>query len=172
MVHAHGMKAHDEREDLNILFLCTGNSCRSILAEATFNALAPSGMRAMSAGSQPVGYVHPRSLALLKREGISTEGYHSKSWNDLSITPGVVITVCANAAGETCPAYLGNVIRSHWGVDDPAKATGSEAQVDAAFEQAYRILRRRIEAFLALPLSELILDKPALANELARIGKL
>jgi len=166
------MKAHDEREDLNILFLCTGNSCRSILAEATFNALAPASMRAMSAGSQPAGYVHPRSLALLKREGISAAEAHSKSWNDLSINPDVVITVCANAAGETCPAYLGNVIRGHWGVDDPAKATGSEAQIDAAFEQAYRILRRRIEAFLALPLSELVLDKPALANELARIGKL
>ena len=166
------MKAHDERKDLNILFLCTGNSCRSILAEAIFNAMAPASMRAMSAGSHPAGYVHPRSLALLKREGISTEGYHSKSWNGLPVTPDVVITVCANTAGETCPAYLGNVIRGHWGVDDPAKATGSEAQIDAAFEQAYRILRRRIEAFLALPLSELVLDKPALANELARIGKL
>jgi len=171
MVHAHGMKAHDERKDLNILFLCTGNSCRSILAEATFNALAPASMRAMSAGSHPAGYVHPRSLALLKREGISAAEAHSKSWNGLPVTPDVVITVCANAAGETCPAYLGNVIRGHWGVDDPAKATGSEAQIDAAFEQAYRILRRRIEAFLALPLSELVLDKPALANELARIGK-
>ena len=166
------MKAHDERKDLNILFLCTGNSCRSILAEATFNALTPAYMRAMSAGSNPAGYVHPRSLALLKREGISAAKAHSKSWNGLPVTPDVVITVCANAAGETCPAYLGNVIRGHWGVDDPAKATGSEAQIDAAFEQAYRILRRRIEAFLALPLSELVLDKPALANELARIGKL
>ena len=157
---------------MNVLFLCTGNSCRSILAEAIFNALAPAGWRAMSAGSQPAGYVHPRSLALLKREGISAAEAHSKSWNDLSITPDVVITVCANAAGETCPVYLGNVVRSHWGVDDPAKATGSEAQIDAAFEQAYRILRKRIEAFLALPLSELVLDKPALAKELARIGKL
>ena len=128
MVHAHGMKAHDEREDLNILFLCTGNSCRSILAEATFNALAPASMRAMSAGSHPAGYVHPRSLALLKRECISAAEAHSKAWNGLPVTPDVVITVCANAAGETCPAYLGNVIRGHWGVDDPAKATGSEAQ--------------------------------------------
>jgi len=91
-------------KSLSILFLCTGNSCRSILAEATFNALAPANMRAMSAGSQPAGYVHPRSLALLEREGISTEGYYSKSWNDLKITPDVVITVCGNAANETCPA--------------------------------------------------------------------
>jgi len=166
------MKAHDERKAMNILFLCTGNSCRSILAEATFNALAPASMRAMSAGSHPAGYVHPRSLALLKREGISAAEAHSKSWNGLPVTPDVVITVCANAAGETCPAYLGNVIRGHWGVDDPAKATGSETEIDAAFEQAYRILRRRIEAFLALPLPELKLDKSALANELARIGKL
>ncbi len=95
----------------NILFLCTGNSCRSILAEATFNHLAPAGWKAMSAGSKPTGQVHPRSLALLAREGISTEGCHSKSWDNLPLppdmTPDVVITVCSNAAGETCPAYLG-----------------------------------------------------------------
>ena len=163
-------------KSLSILFLCTGNSCRSILAEATFNALAPANMRAMSAGSQPAGYVRPRSLALLEREGISTEGYYSKSWNDLKITPDVVITVCGNAANETCPAYLGshlgNVIRAHWGVDDPAKATGTEAEIDASFNLAYRTLRRRIEAFLALPLSEFAADKAKFTQELARIGKL
>ncbi len=157
---------------MNILFLCTGNSCRSILAEATFNALAPANMRAMSAGSQPAGHVHPRSLALLEREGISTEGYYSKSWNDLSVTPDVVITVCGNAANETCPAYLGNVIRSHWGVDDPAKATGTEADIEASFDLAYRTLRRRIEAFLTLPLSELAADKAKFTQALARIGQL
>ncbi len=157
---------------MNILFLCTGNSCRSILAEATFNALAPASMRAMSAGSQPAGYVHPRSLALLEREGISAEGYCSKSWNDLPLTPDVVITVCGNAANETCPAYLGNVIRAHWGVDDPAKATGTEAEIDASFDLAYRTLRRRIEAFLGLPLPELMTDKTRFAQELARIGNL
>ena len=111
---------------MNILFLCTGNSCRSILAEATFNHLAPAGWRAMSAGSKPTGQVHPRSLALLAREGISTEGYHSKSWENLPVTPDVVITVCSNAAGETCPAYPGRVVRSHWGVEDPAHATGTD----------------------------------------------
>ena len=99
---------------MNILFLCTGNSCRSILAEATFNHLAPAGWTAMSAGSKPTGQVHPRSLALLAREGISTVGYHSKSWDNLPATPDVVITVCSNAAGETCPAYLGRAVRSHW----------------------------------------------------------
>lgn len=140
---------------MNILFLCTGNSCRSILAEATFNHLAPAGFKAMSAGSRPTGDVHPRSLALLKREGIPTLGYTSKSWDNLPTTPDIVITVCASAAGEECPAYLGKVIRGHWGVEDPAHATGTDSQIDAAFETAYRILRARIEAFLALPLNDL-----------------
>lgn len=157
---------------MNILILCTGNSCRSILAEAVFNHLASPGLRAISAGSQPAGYVHPRSLALLASEGISTEGLVSKSWDNLPLTPDIVITVCASAAGETCPAYLGPVLRSHWGVDDPAKATGSDAEIDAAFANAYRILRARIEAFLALPLAELQQDPPRLKQELDRIGNL
>jgi arsenate reductase len=155
---------------VNILFLCTGNSCRSILAEATFNHLAPPGWTAMSAGSKPAGTVHPRSLALLTREGISTEGYHSKSWDNLPVTPDVVVTVCSNAAGETCPAYLGPVLRTHWGVDDPAHATGTEAEIDAAFMTAYRTLRLRIEAFVALPLETLHNDRPALKLALDRIG--
>jgi len=157
---------------MNILFLCTGNSCRSILAEATFNYLAPAGWSAMSAGSKPTGQVHPRSLALLAREGIPTEGYHSKSWDSLPLTPDVVITVCSSAAGETCPAYLGQVVRSHWGVEDPAHATGTDAEIDAAFLTAYRILRARIEAFLALPLAELQSDPVRLKAELDRIGAL
>lgn len=156
---------------MNVLFLCTGNSCRSILAEATFNALAPAGQRAVSAGSQPTGYVHPRALALLAREGIATDGYHSKSWNALPVTPDVVITVCASAAGESCPVYLAPVPRAHWGVDDPAKATGSDAEIDAAFEHAYRILRARIEAFLALPADLAERDPAAFKAELARIGE-
>lgn len=157
---------------MNILFLCTGNSCRSILAEATFNHLAPAGWRAVSAGSQPTGYVHPRSLALLAREGIASEGAHSKSWDGLPVTPDIVISVCASAAGETCPVYLGSAIRAHWGVDDPAHATGSDDEIDAAFMTAYRILRARIEAFLALPLSELATDPLKLKAELDRIGSL
>ncbi|WP_020167339.1 MULTISPECIES: arsenate reductase ArsC [Methylotenera] len=136
---------------MNILFLCTGNSCRSILAEATFNALAPAGMKAESAGSQPAGFVHPKSIALLISKGIATEGYFSKSWDSLPTTPDIVITVCGNAADETCPAYLGKVIRAHWGVEDPAKVTGADAGIDAAFEMTYSILRKRIEAFLKLP---------------------
>lgn len=157
---------------MNVLFLCTGNSCRSILAEATFNHLAPEGWTAMSAGSKPAGYVHPRSLALLAREGISTEGYVSKSWDALPATPDIVITVCGSAAGEVCPAYLGPVMRSHWGVDDPAHATGTDDQIDAAFLTAYRILRARIEAFLALSLVTLGSDRARIKGELDRIGTL
>lgn len=156
---------------MNILFLCTGNSCRSILAEATFNALAPTGMKAMSAGSQPTGEVHPRSIALLQREGIATEGYYSKSWDRLPVTPDIVITVCSNAAGETCPAYLGNVLRAHWGVDDPAKAIGTDAEIDASFIKAYTTLRNRIEAFFSLG-RECLNDKERLKLELQRIGKI
>ena len=157
---------------MNVLFLCTGNSCRSILGEATFNHLAPPGWRAMSAGSKPTGQVHPRSLALLAREGISTEGYYSKSWNDLPVTPNIVLSVCGNAANETCPAYLGPVLRSHWGVEDPAHITGTDAEIDAAFMTAYRILRHRIEQFLALPLNELQHERERLKVELDRISTL
>ena len=155
---------------MNVLMLCTGNSCRSILAEATFNHLAPAGWRALSAGSKPAGYVHPRSLALLAREGIATDGYFSKSWDDLPVTPDIVISVCGNAANEVCPAYLGPVLRSHWGVDDPAHATGTDAEIDAAFMTAYRILRSRIEAFLTLPLGTLRHDGAALKAEMDRIA--
>lgn len=157
---------------MNILFLCTGNSCRSILAEATFNHLAPQGWRAISAGSKPAGYVHPHSLALLEREGIATQGLYSKSWDNLPVTPDVVVTVCASAAGETCPVYLGSVLRTHWGVDDPAKATGTEADIDAAFVTAYHTLRARIEALLALPLERLKNAPDQLKTQLDRIGTL
>lgn len=157
---------------MNILFLCTGNSCRSILAEATFNHLAPKGWHAMSAGSHPSGTVHQRSLALLAREGIATEGLSSKSWDNLPGTPDIVVTVCGNAAGEVCPAYLGPVLRGHWGVEDPAHFSGTGAEIDAAFMSAYRILRTRIEAFLALPLNDLQQDPQKLKAELDRIGTL
>lgn len=157
---------------MNVLFLCTGNSCRSILGEAIFNHLAPSGWKAVSAGSHPTGYVHPRALALLRREGIPTEGYFSKSWDNLGVTPDIVITVCSSAASETCPAYLGAVMRSHWGVDDPAHASGTDEQIDAAFMDAYRLLRARIEAFLALPLNELRLERARLQAAMDRIGLL
>lgn len=157
---------------MHILFLCTGNSCRSILAEATFNQLAPTGWHASSAGSQPTGNVHPRSLALLAREGINTEGLHSKSWDNLTPAPDIVITVCANAAGEACPVYLGKAVRAHWGVADPALAQGDNATVSAAFDTAYRLLRHRIDTLLAVPLAQLSANPTALETELKRIGQL
>ena len=157
---------------MNVLFLCTGNSCRSLIGEATFNHLAPEGWHAISAGSKPLGRLNSGALALLEQQGISTEGYYSKSWNDLPVTPDIVISVCGNAANETCPAYLGPVMRSHWGVEDPAHAEGSEEDIKAAFMTAYKILRHRIEQFLALPLTELKNDPARLKAELDRIGTL
>lgn len=157
---------------MNVLFLCTGNSCRSILAEATFNHLAPPGWQAISAGSKPTGQVHPRSIALLNNEGISTDGYYSKSWNDLPVTPDIVISVCGNAANETCPVYLGQALRSHWGVEDPAHVTGSEEEIKQSFMDAYRILRYRIEQFLALPLDELQNNRERLKSLLDSCGNL
>jgi arsenate reductase len=157
---------------VNVLFLCTGNSCRSVLSEATFNHLAPEGLRAISAGSQPAGQLHPRAIALLHRKGISTEGYFSKSWDGLPVTPDIVVTVCSSAAGETCPAYLGPVVRTHWGVEDPSHVVGTEEEIETAFEDAYAIIRARIEAFLALPLDELMRDKAKLKAALDPIGEI
>lgn len=155
---------------MNILFLCTGNSCRSILSEGVFNHLAPAGFRAISAGSQPTGKLHPGAVALLHRKGISTAGFTSKSWDDLPLTPDVVITVCGNAAGETCPAYLGNVIRAHWGLDDPGLVVGSIEDIEAAFERTYGIILARTAAFFALPLAELARDARAFRAALDDIG--
>jgi arsenate reductase len=155
---------------VNVLFLCTGNSCRSLISEAVFNHLAPAGWHAISAGSQPTGKLNEGALALLASKGIPTAGYYSKSWEKLPVTPDIVVTVCASAAGETCPAYLGPVLRTHWGVEDPSHVVGSKEDIDAAFEHAYAILRARIEAFLALPLDVLQADRTRLKAELDRIG--
>lgn len=155
---------------MNVLFLCTGNSCRSLIGEAVFNHLAPAGRHAISAGSQPMGKLNARALALLARKGIPTAGYYSKSWNDLPVTPDIVVTVCASASGETCPAYLGPVLRTHWGVDDPSHVAGSDDEIEAAFEKAYAILRARIEAFLALPLDTLASDRAAFKAALDKVG--
>jgi len=157
---------------MNLLFLCTGNSCRSILAEATFNHLAPAGFSAASAGSRPIGAVHPQALALLAREGIATTGLASKSWDTLPETPDLVITVCGNAAGEVCPAYLRPTPRAHWGVADPAAVSGSAAEVEAAFALAYRTLRLRIEAFLELSHRRAKLEDSVFLAALARLGTL
>lgn len=125
----------------------------------------------MSAGSKPTGKVHLRSLALLERERISTTGLYSKSWDDLPIVPDIVITVCGNADKETCPVYLGSALRTHWGVDDPAIVTGTEEEMNAAFEKAYRTLRTRIEYFFDSRLGELIKNKsPSVQQKLDSIG--
>lgn len=155
---------------MNFLFLCTGNSCRSILSEAVFNHCAPAGFKAISAGSQPTGRLNPGAVDQLRRHGIGVDGYASKSWHDLPLTPDVVVTVCGNAAGETCPAYLGNVVRTHWGLEDPGEAEGSPEQVAAAFEHTYRIVLARTRALFALPLAELAADRAALKTALDRIG--
>ncbi len=168
--YAYGCDIVMPERACNVLFLCTGNSARSIMAEAIFNHLAPGDCHAMSAGSHPTGQVHPRALALLAREGVPTERLHSKSWDHLPVTPDIVITVCASAAGETCPAYLGPVLRSHWGVNDPARASGTADEINVVFEKAYRTLRSRVEAFLALRISDLERDPVRLKAELDRIG--
>ncbi|OIJ41502.1 arsenate reductase ArsC [Massilia timonae] len=155
---------------MNFLFLCTGNSCRSILSEAVFNHLAPAGFKAISAGSHPTGRINPDAIALLRRHGIAVDGHASKSWHHLPLTPDVVVTVCGNAAGETCPAYLGDVVRTHWGLADPSEVQGTPADIAAAFEATYAIVLARIQALFALPLAELAGERAALEEALDRIG--
>ncbi|PAU65745.1 low molecular weight phosphatase family protein [Pseudomonas sp. PIC25] len=156
---------------MKVLFLCTANSCRSILSEALFNHLAPNGMRAWSAGSQPRGEVHPLSLETLRKAGIATEGLYSKS-SDVheSLNPDLVITVCDKAAGETCPVYFGTALRAHWGLADPSEGEADESTMAIAFDATLAHIRRRIEAFLVLPFAQL--DRAGLQTELARIGNL
>lgn len=155
---------------MRFLFLCTGNSCRSILSEAVFNHLAPEGFTAQSAGSQPTGMLNPGAVALLRSKGIALDGLASKSWHDLPMTPDVVVTVCGNAAGETCPAYLGQVVRMHWGLEDPGLVTGSARDIAQAFERTYGIVLARTRALFALPLGELAADRAALQQALDSIG--
>jgi arsenate reductase (thioredoxin) len=155
----------------SILVLCTGNSCRSIMAEALFNHAGASRVQAYSAGSQPTGAVHPQSLATLERHGIASAGYHSKSWDAFTQTPlDLVITVCDNAAGETCPVFYGAPLKAHWGVPDPAHFQGTEAEIRAEFDRVFSLLQKRVEALLALPFETM--DKAALTTELQRIGLL
>ena len=155
---------------LNILFLCTGNSARSILAEAILNREGAGRCHAFSAGSYPKGQVHPAALALLRARDLPTEGLRSKSWDEFEGEGAppldVVITVCDNAAGETCPIWPGRPVRAHWGIADPAAVEGPEQA--AAFAAAYAALERRIHRFLALPLETL--DAAALKAALAGIG--
>jgi arsenate reductase len=155
-----------------VLVLCTGNSARSILGEAIINQLGEGRVRAFSAGSKPKGVPHPGALRLLARRGMDTAVFRSKSWDEFS-APGapaidLAVTVCANAAGEACPVFLGSPLKAHWGLPDPADVTGSEAAVDAAFEETWRLLEMRVRAFLALDRASM--DKTALQAALAAIG--
>lgn len=143
----------------NVLVLCTGNSARSILGEVLINELSGGALRAYSAGSHPAGQVNPGAIEKLKREGHNVDGLESKSWDRFSGEDApqfdIVVTVCDNAAGETCPVWYGSPITVHWGIPDPALANASETESRAAFDRAYEQLRTRIEAMLALPFDQL-----------------
>ena len=141
---------------LNVLVLCTGNSCRSVLGEALFYLLGKGKVQAFSAGSFPIGKVNPNALATLQRHGLSTEGYSSQSWDEFANhNIDIAITVCDNAAGEVCPVYLNTAVRAHWGLPDPAHVAGTEAEIIAAFEKTYSALEKRIKEMLSLPLEDL-----------------
>lgn len=159
-------------QPLNILFLCTGNSARSILAEALMNRLGEGRFRAYSAGSMPKGEVNPHALPLVRALGFRDQDFRSKPWDEFAV-PGApkldfVITVCDNAAGEVCPIWPGQPMTAHWGIPDPAAATGTEAEIAVAFREAARQLRNRIELLLALPIAKL--DRLSLQRELREIG--
>lgn len=157
---------------LNVLFLCTGNSCRSIMAEGILNHYGKDKFRAFSAGSFPSGIVHPMSIATLARHGMKSLGYESKSWdifNDL-VELDIVITVCNNAANEVCPVFPGSPIKAHWGAPDPAHFEGAQAEIDAEFDRVFGILERRIKALIALPVENM--DKDTLVRNLNDIGKI
>jgi arsenate reductase len=167
------MSEDQTREPYNVLFLCTGNSARSIMAEAILNRAGQGKFRAFSAGSQPKGRVHPYTLDLLRRLNYDVTGMRSKSWNEFS-KPGApkldfVFTVCDNAAQETCPVWPGQPMTAHWGVPDPAAASGSEAEVRLAFADTLRMLTNRINIFISLPLRSL--DQLTLQRQLDSIGK-
>ncbi|ARU88875.1 arsenate reductase ArsC [Pseudomonas sp. M30-35] len=156
---------------MKILFLCTANSCRSILCEAVFNHIAPPGMQAYSAGSQPKGEVHLLSLKTLQKAGISTAGLSSKSSDAHEhLAPDFVITVCDKAAGEACPVFFGPAVKGHWGLADPSDLQGTSEQVQAAFDATLDHIKLRLEAFLALPHGQLNAEQ--LKAELDLIGGL
>jgi arsenate reductase len=160
------------RGHYNVLFLCTGNSARSIMAEAIMNRKGWPNITAYSAGSHATGRVHPQALRQLEIAGLSTAGARSKNWDEFA-KPGApelhfVFTVCDNAAKEVCPIWPGQPMTAHWGVADPAAATGTPEQIEKAFREAFMILDRRISLFLCLPLASL--DNLAIKNEIDRIG--
>ena len=157
----------------NVLFLCTGNSARSVLAEAILNKEGAGRFRAYSAGSQPKGEVHPLTLDTLRALNFPVAVYRSKSWDEFADADGpvfdFVFTVCDSAAAEVCPVWPGQPVTAHWGVPDPAAATGSEAERRAAFLEAFRQLNNRISIFLSLPIESL--DRMSLQHRLDEIGR-
>jgi protein-tyrosine-phosphatase len=157
----------------NVLFLCTGNSARSILAEAIMNDAGQGTFRGYSAGSQPKGEVHPLALDRLRKANLPAEAYRSKSWSEFAVpgapTMDFVFTVCDNAANEVCPVWPGQPMTAHWGVPDPAAVEGTEDEKQKAFLTAYLQLQSRIELFLALPLETL--DRMSLHQKMVEIGK-
>jgi arsenate reductase len=161
-------------EPFNVLFLCTGNSARSIIAEAILNKIGAGRFRAYSAGSQPKGTVNPNALALLRELGHDTTGLRSKSWEEFAQADAprfdFVFTVCDSAAAEACPVWSGQPITAHWGVPDPADARGTPSEVMLAFHDAYRMLHQRISPFTSLPIGSL--DRLSLRNELKEIGRM
>ncbi|MBB5339609.1 arsenate reductase ArsC [Tunturiibacter gelidoferens] len=156
----------------NVLFLCTGNSARSIIAEAIMNRKGRANFTAYSAGSHPVGIVRPEALKQIATAGLSTDGFSSKSWDEFAKPDApqlhFVFTVCDNAAKEICPVWPGQPMTAHWGVPDPATAVGRPEEIDRAFRDTFSILDRRIALFLSLPLSTL--DQLALQKEIDNIG--
>jgi arsenate reductase len=157
----------------NVLFLYTGNSARSILAESILNQRGGDRFRAFSAGSHPTGRVNLFALDLLERLNLPTEGLRSKSWDEFAARGAppldFVFTVCDNAAGEVCPAWPGQPMTAHWGLPDPAAVQGTDAEKTEAFRQVFRVLERRIGVFVSLPIASL--DRMALAQRLQEIGK-
>ena len=157
----------------NVLFLCTGNSARSIMAEAIVNRVGAGKFRGFSAGSMPKGEVNPHAIRLLAALGYETSGFRSKSWEEFA-QPGApamdfIFTVCDDAAGEICPVWPGQPVNAHWGQEDPAAVDGTEAQIAAAFSEGYRMLNNRITAFSSLPIASL--DRLKLKQKLDDIGK-
>ena len=157
----------------NVLFLCTGNSARSILAEAILNANGKERFRAYSAGSHPSGTVNPYAIELLQKNRIPTDSLHSKNWSVFAVPEApqldFVFTVCDNAAGEACPVWPGQPMTAHWGIEDPATVDGPDIQKEAAFVAAFRYMKNRIAAFTSLPVASL--DKASLSTKLTEIGQ-
>jgi arsenate reductase (thioredoxin) len=157
----------------NVLFLCTGNSARSILAESIMNKSGKGQFRGFSAGSHPSGQVNPLALDLLKKLDFPTEGLRSKSWDEFAGMDGThfdfVITVCDNAAGEACPVWPGHPVTAHWGIPDPAAVAGTELEKQSAFSRAYKSMDRRIKLFLSLPMASI--DQLRMKERMDAIGR-